>query len=122
VGKDLGSWLETHVAATREIAKENFDVRITLLRSDEWGRLTDSFNNMAQTLSVGRQAHETLGRFVGPEVRDEILKRYTQLGGNVEGITVMFADIRGFTQRSAGKAPEEVVELLNRFLSLGVQA
>ncbi len=59
---------------------------------------------------------------VGPEVRDEILKRYGQLGGNVQDITVMFADIRGFTRRAAGAAPEKVVELLNRFLSLGVEA
>jgi adenylate cyclase len=122
VGNDMGSWLETHVAATREIAKENFGVRIAELRSDEWGRLTDSFNDMAQNLTQGRQVHETFGQFVGPEVRDEILKRYGQLGGNVQEITVMFADIRGFTRRSSGKAPEEVVELLNRFLSLGVKA
>jgi adenylate cyclase len=122
VGSDLGSWLETHVRATREIANENFAVRIAELRSDEWGRLTDSFNSMAQSLSLGRQVHETFGHFVGPEVRDEILKRHGRLGGNVQEVTVMFADIRGFTRRSLDKAPEEVVDVLNRFLSLGVQA
>jgi adenylate cyclase len=122
VGTDLGSWLETHVQATREIAKENFAVRIGELRSDEWGRLTDSFNNMAQNLSLGRQVHETFGHFVGPEVRDEILKRHARLGGNVQEVTVMFADIRGFTRRASDNAPEEVVDVLNRFLSLGVQA
>src|SRR5205823_2481324 len=83
VGKDMASWLENHIAATREIAKDNFGVRITELRSDEWGRLTDSFNHMAQNLSAGRQVHETFGQFVGPEVRDAILKRYGQLGGDV---------------------------------------
>jgi adenylate cyclase len=122
VGADISSWLDSHVAATRAIGDENFDVRIAELRSDEWGRLTDSFNTMAETLSRGRQVHETFGQFVGPEVRDEILKRYGQLGGNVQEITVMFADIRGFTRRSSGTGPEEVVELLNRFLSQGVQA
>jgi len=122
VGQDMGSWLETHVAATREIARENFGVRISELRSDEWGRLTDSFNNMAQSLGLGRQVHETLGQMVGPEVRDEILKRFGRLGGDLQEISVMFADIRGFTRRSAGAAPEAVVDLLNRFLSLGVEA
>jgi adenylate cyclase len=122
VGRDMASWLEAHVAATREIARENFAVRIAELRSDKWGLLTDSFNKMAEDLSRGRQVHETFGQFVGPEVRDEILQRYSDLGGNVQEITVMFADIRGFTRRAAGKAPEEVVELLNRFLTLAVQA
>jgi adenylate cyclase len=122
VGRDLSTWLQAHIGATREIARENFDVRISELRSDEWGHLTDSFNTMAQNLSLGRQVHEVMGQFVGPEVRDEILKHYSKLGGNVQEITVLFADLRGFTRRSAGKAPEEVVDLLNRFLSLGEQA
>ncbi len=122
VGNDLGHWLTTHTAATREIARENFDARIAELRSDEWGRLTDSFNQMAQDLSRGRHVHDTFGHFVGVEVRDEILQHFTGIGGNVQEITVMFADIRGFTQRSAGKPPEEVVQLLNRFLSLSVEA
>jgi len=122
VGQDLARWLETHMAATREIAKENFAVRIGEQRADEWGRLTDSFNKMAHDLSLGRHVHETFGQFVGPEVRDEILRRYSGLGGKVEEITVMFADIRDFTRRTTGKAPEEVVDLLNRFLSLAVQA
>ncbi len=122
VGQELARWLETHMAATREIAKENFAVRIGELRADEWGRLTDSFNKMAHDLGLARHVHETFGQFVGPEVRDEILRRYSGLGGKVEEITVMFADIRDFTRRASGKAPEEVVDLLNRFLSLAVQA
>jgi adenylate cyclase len=110
------------VGATREIARGDFGVRISELRSDEWGRLTDSFNKMAQDLGRARQVHDTFGQFVGPEVRDKILQRYAQLGGSVQEITVMFADIRGFTGRASGKPPEEVVDVLNRFLSLGVAA
>lgn len=122
VGRDVASWLEKHVIATREIARENFDVRIAGLRSDEWGRLTDSFNKMAEDLERGMHVRETFGQFVGPDMRDEILQNYSELGGKVQDITVMFADIRGFTSRSAGKSPEQVVDLLNRFLSLSVQA
>jgi adenylate cyclase len=44
------------------------------------------------------------------------------LAGDVQEITVLFADIRGFTRRSAGQAPERVVELLNRFFTLAVRA
>jgi adenylate cyclase len=119
VGQDLAHWLEQHIAATREIAGENFGVRIAELRSDEWGRLTDSFNKMAGDLGRGRQAYETIGHFVGPEVRERILE---YLAPQVLEITVLFADIRAFTPRAAGKTPEEVVDLLNRYLSLAVQA
>ncbi len=122
IRNDLSDWLEAHVKATAEIARQDFTVRIPKLRSDEWGRLTDSFNQMAHDLSVGMRVRDMFGQFVGPDVRDTILQHYPELGGKVQEITVMFADIRGFTQRAAGKEPEEVVDLLNRFLSLAVQA
>ena len=37
-------------------------------------------------------------------------------------MTVLFADIRGFTRRSAGQDPERVFDLLNRFFSLMAHA
>ncbi len=122
VGGDLLRWLQTHASATKKVATEDFEVRIAEKRPDEWGRLNDRFNDMVAALGRGRQVHETLGQFVGPDVRDEIITRYPGLGGEVQEITILFADIRGFTRRSAGERPERVVRLLNRFLTLGVRA
>jgi adenylate cyclase len=124
VGRDLFRWVRTHAEATEQIAQENFDVRVAEKRPDEWGRLTDRFNDMAVALGRARQLHETFGVVLGPEVRDEILDRYPggELGGEVQEVTVLFADIRGFTRRSAGEPPERVVELLNQFLTLAVRA
>jgi adenylate cyclase len=124
VGRDLYYWVKTQDDATQQIAQENFDVRIQGKRPDDWGRLSDRFNDMAAALGRAKQVHETIGYIVGPEIRDEIFDRYPggELGGEVQEVTVLFADIRGFTRRSAGEAPERVVELLNRFLTLAVQA
>jgi adenylate cyclase len=122
VGRNLITWLEAHEAATLQIARGNFDVRVHELRPDEWGQLTDRFNDMAQKLGEARRLRETFGQFVNPEVLDDILRRFPGLGGEVQEITVLFADIRGFTRRSAQEAPECVVTLLNRFLTLGVAA
>jgi adenylate cyclase len=79
---------------------------------------------MAVALGRARQVYQTFGQFVGPETRDEILDRYSggESGGEVRDVTILFADIRGFTRRSSGEAPERVVELLNRFLTLAAQA
>jgi adenylate cyclase len=122
VGKDLFGWLRRHGEATEQIARENFDTRVPDKRPDEWGRLSDRFNDMAMALGRARAVHETFGQVVGPEVRDEIMERYHRLGGQVQEVTVLFADIRGFTRRSSGERPERVVELLNRFLTLAVEA
>src|SRR3989442_5938211 len=40
-----------------------------------------------------------------------------KLGGVLQTITVLFADIRGFTRISEHAAPEKIVQLLNRYFS-----
>src|SRR6185436_2348087 len=87
-----------------------------------WGQLTDRFNDMAGALQKGEQLRQTFGQFVSPEVRDEILEHYPDLGGEVREVTVVFADIRGFTRRVEAAPPEQAVALLNAFLSLSVAA
>lgn len=122
MGRNLLNWVRAHSQATREVAAGNFGVRIGEQRPDEWGQLTDGFNDMTAALERGEQLRETFGQFVSPDVRDEILERYPDLGGEVQVVTVLFADIRGFTRRIAGEVPEAAVDLLNRFLSLSVAA
>jgi adenylate cyclase len=77
---------------------------------------------MAAALESAQRLRETFGQFVSPDVRDEILRRHPGLGGEVAEVTVLFADMRGSTRRSAGVEPARAVELLNRFLSLAVAA
>ncbi len=61
---------------------------------------------------------ETFGRYLSSKVVDEILKspEGQQIGGTRKTITVLMADLRGFTSLSETRDPEEMVQLLNRFL------
>lgn len=69
-----------------------------------------------------RQVSETFGRFVSAEVRDMIVSAaledpdLIQPGGQQMEISVLFADIRGFTTISEQLPPSEVVEVLNQYL------
>jgi adenylate cyclase len=58
---------------------------------------------------------DTISRYVSPEMCQEILSNpaLLQLGGRRQEVTVLFADIKGFTAMSESMAPEEVVEVLN---------
>jgi class 3 adenylate cyclase len=60
-------------------------------------------------------------RYVGPSVAGQVLQspeESTRLGGKRQVISVLFADISGYTTFSEKLAPEDVVETLNEFFSM----
>lgn len=59
-------------------------------------------------------------RYVAPQVVDEVIRQRESLhlGGVRRDIAVLFVDIRGFTPLSESAEPEEVVEILNAYLTL----
>jgi class 3 adenylate cyclase len=74
----------------------------------------------ARVVGLNRILSSTLGRYLPREVAARLLRdpsRYASLGGERRRVAVLFADIRGFTRFSEARAPETVVEALNRALS-----
>lgn len=122
VGWSLWRWLKEHQLASERIMHGDFTTRVGEKRPDEFGKLSDRFNDMAVGLEQGEKVRETFGQFAHPEIRDEIMERFLGVGGEVKFVTVMFIDIRGFTRRSAGEAPEKVFDWLNRFATLALSA
>lgn len=60
-------------------------------------------------------------RYTAPEIVNEILEQGAaalELGGKLTNIAVLFVDVRGFTPMSELLKPTEVVEILNRYLTL----
>jgi adenylate cyclase len=67
-----------------------------------------------------RHLRGLFARFVPPQVVDEVIERVDEdlrLGGVRRDGTVMFCDLRGFTAFSEELEPEQVVEVVNRYLS-----
>lgn len=63
------------------------------------------------------------GRYLAPSVIDQLMDdpRSVQLGGVRREVTVMFCDIRGFTGISERNPPEEVVAILNSYLTCATE-
>jgi PAS domain S-box-containing protein len=63
-----------------------------------------------------------LQRMVSPAVLDQIDPNSLQIGGKKVYITILFADIRGFTAYSEQNSPEDLVAVLNRYLAAAAEA
>jgi adenylate cyclase len=73
-----------------------------------------------------RFVKELFGRYISPQIAREIVSRADvgdlRLGGEEREVSVLFADIRGFTTISEQLSPEAVVNMLNTYLSVVADA
>jgi adenylate cyclase len=63
-------------------------------------------------------------RYVSPAVVERLVdgRENLVLGGRRQDVAILFADIRGFTSFGENIAPEKLVEVLNQYLALAVEA
>lgn len=74
--------------------------------------------SLGEQIVQRERLRNALSSYVPPHVSAEILEEGLQLGGVTRDVSVMFADIRGFTHISNRMAPEELVTLLNRYFAV----
>lgn len=74
-----------------------------------------------ESLQREAKAREKYERFLPQQLVDDVMldpNKEIRPGGVRQTITVLFADLRGFTTLSEANSPETVVDLLNRFFTL----
>lgn len=66
-----------------------------------------------------RQVKNAFSHYVSPDFMEELTNNpdKLKLGGEVRELTVMFTDIRSFTKISEKLSPEELIQLMNDFLT-----
>ncbi|HDR06326.1 MAG TPA: HAMP domain-containing protein [Candidatus Coatesbacteria bacterium] len=113
--------LKRIAAGVDRIGKGDFGYRIAVRRKDEIGDLGAAVNAMAESLDHSRYIRNAFRLYVSRQVADQIIgdpeRHLKQTRGQRRDVTVMFADIRGFTPLAERLPPEEVVAVLNAYLS-----
>lgn len=106
-------------SATQEIAKGHLDYRIELKTDDEFSVVADGINHISQGLAEQQVFKTGVSHYVPKPILDKLSdpKQQIKVEGERRKITVLFADIRGFTSFAEGADPETVVSLLNEYFS-----
>jgi class 3 adenylate cyclase/HAMP domain-containing protein len=126
--------------ALARIANGEFDEQVEVPNRDEFGRLTVNLNrtsarlatlysdltnlneNLEKTieeqLAQLRRA-EQLRRYLAPQIADAVLSGGSSvaLASTRRNLTILFADIRGFTSMAERMEPEELIDSLNQYFT-----
>ena len=108
--------LVTGVAA---IAGGDFDTRVKVTSHDELGELTEAFNTMAVSLGHNALLKGAFTRYVSDAALKQILSDPSKTGLHSKRTlaTIYTSDVRGFTAMSETLEPEQVVQVINTYLS-----
>ncbi len=119
IGGQISKPLQALQKAMGALTEGNFEqvLHEPLLGRDEIGDLSRAFNQMAVGLRERERLRGTLGRYVSGDVAERILAERDDLSlaGELREVTVLFLDVRGFTNLSEQLPPAAVLTLLNQY-------
>ena len=112
------------VSAMNEVQQGNLNIQLPVSSGDEVGRLTSSFNFFVEQLRSKEKMKQTFGKYIDPRILEHVLAQpgAETVGGGRREMTVLFADLVGFTSLSERLTPSLMVTLLNRHFGLQAAA
>jgi adenylate cyclase len=107
-------------SAMRDVQGGNLNVELPVSSTDEVGRLTDSFNFFVKELRSKERLKQTFGKYIDPRILEHVLAQpgAEAVASGRREMTVLFADLVGFTGLSERLTPLLMVTLLNRHFGL----
>jgi adenylate cyclase len=105
------------VKATQKVAQGNFQVKLKPKTNDELALLFNAFNSMTDGLIERDRIKDTFNKFHNKEIAEKLLSGEVKLGGEKREAVIFFSDIRDFTTLCETMKPEEVLDMLNEYMT-----
>ena len=117
VGNSIVNPIGELLDVVERVKDGDFNQRIRVLSNDEIGVLGDAGNDMIRGLAERERIREAFGKYVTPEIRDQILAGRIPLNGERRMATLVFSDLRDFTSYVEGNPPEEVISSMRSYFT-----
>lgn len=103
--------------AVLKIGSGDFSARVESSSNDEIGELSEAFNQMAEDLTLKERYKNVLSQVTDTRVANQLIHGEVELGGISLDVTILFCDIRGFTDFASNMDPHLLVEVLNQHMT-----
>ena len=110
--------MKSLVEGLKRVGAGDLETTLAVTTRDETATLAIGFNEMVEGLRAKERITDTFGKYVDSRVVDALISNpsMTKPGGDRRYMTVLFADMRGFTGLSERLSPDALVTLLNVYL------
>ena len=111
--------------AIKAVENNDLDTRVEIMSNDELGDVAQGINDMIRSLNESQRERDSFGRYMGEEIRDEIMSGRISMEGEMKRVTLLFSDLRNFTSLVEKNHPRQVVKILNQYfneMTLAVKA
>jgi len=115
INRSIVGPVENILSAVNKIKEGDLQTNVKVVSNDELGVLGDATNEMIQGLRERELLNDAFGKYITPEIRDEILSGRIPLDGELKNVTVLFSDLRDFTPLVASTQPKQVVKIINGY-------
>jgi len=116
--------IATLARAAERVGRGELDTQVSIATGDELEELGDTFNGMVRGLRERDRIRRTFERHVSKHVADEILRHPEAVAraGERRVVSVLFADLGGFSALAERSDPEAVVARLNEYFAAVCEA
>ena len=117
VARTIKEPLDDMLKLVDRVRHGDYRARVKVVTNDELGILGDASNAMIGGLAERQKLREEFGRYISPQIRDEILSGRIPLNGEHREATLLFSDLRNFTSFVDANRPDLVISGMRAYFT-----